>query len=66
MQGDSMSVSKPFDKLGDRRLRDKAQGADPELAKGLGVMCEGRGDLGVRFDRLNELRDGKVFERAGS
>ena len=24
--------------------------------------CEGRGDVGVRFDKLNELRDGKVSE----
>ena len=26
------------------------------MVKGPGVECEGRGDLGVRFDRLNELR----------
>ena len=24
-----------------------------------GVRGEGRGDLGVRFDKLNELRDGE-------
>ncbi len=28
------------------------------------VRDEGRGDLGVRFDRLNELRDGRVPEIA--
>ena len=39
-------VSTPFD------------GLDPELVEGPGVGCEGRGDIGVRFDRLNELRDG--------
>ena len=29
-----------------------------------GVGCEGRGDIGVRFDRLNELEGeaGKVLE----
>ena len=32
------------------------------MVKGSRVGCGGRGDLGVRFDRLNELRDGKVFE----
>ena len=26
------------------------------MVEGLGVGCEGRGDLGVRFDKLNELR----------
>ena len=26
---------------------------------------EGRGDIGVRFDRLNELRDGKIPELVG-
>ena len=41
------------------------------MAKGMGVGCEGRGGLGVRFDvstisthrRLNELR-GEVLEPA--
>ena len=28
------------------------------------VKSEGRGDIGVRFDKLNELRDGKVSELA--
>ena len=32
------------------------------MVKGLGVEGEGRGELGVRFDKLNELRDGKVPE----
>ena len=33
------------------------------MVKGPGVECEGRGDLGVRFDRLNELRGaGEVLE----
>ena len=34
------------------------------MVKGPGVRGEGRGDLGVRFDRLNELRGeaGKVLE----
>ena len=41
------------------------------MVKGPGVGGEGRGDLGVRFDRLNELREaaGKVLEpveRAGA
>ena len=31
-----------------------------------GVGGEGRGDLGVRFDRLNELRVGKVPELVGA
>ena len=26
------------------------------------MRCKGRGDIGVRFDKLNELRDGKVSE----
>ena len=26
------------------------------MVKGPGVGCKGRGDLGVRFDRINELR----------
>ena len=36
------------------------------MVKGPGVRGEGRGDLGVRFDRLNELRGeaGKVLEPA--
>ena len=36
------------------------------MAKGPGVGCEGRGNLGVRFDRLNELRGeaGEVLEPA--
>ena len=29
-----------------------------------GVGCEGRGDIGVRFDKLNELRGGAVSELA--
>ena len=34
------------------------------MVKGLGAGYEGRGDLGVRFDKLNELRGeaGKVLE----
>ena len=28
--------------------------------KGPGVRCKDRGDIGVRFDRLNELKDRKV------
>ena len=32
------------------------------MVKGSRVGCGGRGDLEVRFDRLNELRDGKVSE----
>ena len=36
------------------------------MVKGPGVRGEGHGDLGVRFDRLNELRGeaGKVLEPA--
>ena len=36
------------------------------MVKGPGVRGKGRGDLGVRFDRLNELRGeaGKVLEPA--
>ena len=36
------------------------------MVKGPKVGCEGRGDLGVRFDKLNELRGeaGKVLEPA--
>ena len=29
------------------------------MVKGPGVGGEGRGDLGVRFDKLNELRGGE-------
>ena len=34
------------------------------MVEGPGVRSKGRGDLGVRFDRLNELRGeaGKVLE----
>ena len=34
------------------------------MVEGPGVRGEGQGDIGVRFDRLNELRweAGKVFE----
>ena len=44
-------------------------GWDP--GKGRGVGCEGRGDLGVRFDKLNELRgeagqDLELVERPGA
>ena len=35
---------------------------DPTLVEGLGVGCKGQGDIGVRFDRLNELRGGKISE----
>ena len=52
-----------------RNFRDQAQQARPRACrrvKGTGVGCEGRGDIGVRFDvstssthrKLNELRDG--------
>ena len=34
------------------------------MVKGPGVGDEGRGDLGVRFDKLNELRVRKVPEPA--
>ena len=34
------------------------------MVKRPGVGGEGRGDLGVRFDRLNELRVGQVPEPA--
>ena len=30
--------------------------------QGAGAECEGRGDIGVRFDRLNELEDGLIPE----
>ena len=34
------------------------------MVKGPRVGCEGRGDIGVRFDRLNELKGeaGEVLE----
>ena len=35
---------------------------DPTLVEGLGVGCKGQGDIGVRFDRLNELKGGKIPE----
>ena len=42
----------------------EGNGLDPELVEGSGVECEGRGDLGVRFDKLNELMDRKIPEPA--
>ena len=37
-------------------------GKDPELVEGSGAGDDGHSNLGVRFDRFNELRDGKVSE----
>ena len=38
------------------------KGLVAELAKRSRERCEGRGDIGVRFDRLNELGGGEVEE----
>ena len=40
----------------------KLNGMDPELVEGPRGGCEGRGDIGVRFDRLNELGGRKIPE----
>ena len=81
LQGDLPPVSIPFiwfdpstdsaTGLGDRsqRARLRARGAlslsKGRRVKGPEVRCEGRGDIGVRFDKLNELRGGKVPELIG-
>ena len=48
--------------LGTRASRPPRAGRSLSLSKARG--CGGRGDIGVRFDRLNELRGGKVPELA--
>ena len=48
--------------LGTRASRPPRAGRSLSLSKAGG--CGGRGDIGVRFDRLNELRGGKVPELA--
>ena len=63
------SDSLPFDKLRDQREGSTEKGKHESvrillgteykrilMVKGPGVRDEGRGDLGVRFDKLNELR----------
>ena len=49
---------RPFDKLkAPQTQRASSTGWTLRLSEGRG--CEGRGDIGVRFDRLNELGDEK-------
>ena len=68
-QDDSVLFATLFDlSMGSRHYKLEglsSTGWTLSLSKGREVGCEGAGDIGVRFDRLNELRDRKVSEFVG-